>query len=370
MRLLDRYLLREFLAPLGFCLAGFFVFLVAGDWFREQSSLDGLRLGELISYYAVKTPAFIVEVMPVALLLALLYALSHHARHHEITAIRAAGVSLWRLSWPYFLVGFAASLLVFGFNEWLVPDSEARAEDIKEGQKRLNQPDQWRGQVRDFGFSNEREGRAWLIGVYDISKAEMLNPQVITTRPDGSQLWLKATRGVYTAQGWVFHDAVEHLARGSNAAPVPILRTNLLARPQFTETPDAIRSEIRIAARLGGGSREADLPLTEVFDYLRFHPKLKPNEESWIYTHLHGRLARPWTCLVVVLIALPFGAASGRRNVFVGVASSIFIVLLFVLLTRLGLALGTSGHLPPWVAGWLPNLVFSTVGLWLTARVR
>lgn len=371
MRLLDRYLLREVLTPLFFCLIGFFIFLTGADLFREQSSLEGMTFGEVVAYYAIKTPVLLVNVMPIALLLGLLYALSHHARYHEITAIRAAGVSLWRLSLPYFCLGLAASLVVFGLNEWWVPDSDARAEDIKERQKRINQPDQWRGQVRDFGFSNDREGRSWLIEIYDVSKAEMLNPQVISTLPDGSQLWLKAARAVYGERGWIFHDAVEYrMDPRISLSPVPTLRTNVLARPQFTETPDEIRSEIKIAARLGGRSREADLPLTEVFDYLRFHPELKPGEAAWIYTHLHGRLALPWTCLVVVLIALPFGAPSGRRNAFVGVASSIFIVLAFLVLTRVGLALGTGGHLPPWVAGWLPNFVFSGAGLWLTARVR
>jgi lipopolysaccharide export system permease protein len=369
MRLLDRYLLREVLTPLVYCLTGFFICLVGADWFREQGSLEGMKFGEVIAYYAVKTPALMVNVMPIALLLGLLYALSHHARNNEITAIRAAGVSLWRLSLPYFSIGLTASVMVFVMNEWWVPDGDARAEDIKERHKRVNQPEKWRGQVQDFGFSNEREGRSWLIEVYDISKAEMLNPQVISMMPDGSQVWLKAGRAVYQEQRWVFYDAEEHLAR-TNALPIPILRTNVLARPKFTETPDAIRSEIKIASRLGRRAREADLPLTEVFDYLRFHPQLKPNEAAWIYTHLHGRLAMPWTCLVVVLIALPFGAPSGRRNAFVGVASSIFIVLAFLVLTRVGLALGTGGHLPPWVAGWLPNIVFSTAGLWLTARVR
>lgn len=369
MRLLDRYLLREVLTPLFFSLIGFFIFLVGADLFREQSSLEGMTFGEVLAYYAVKTPALLVNVLPVALLLGLLYALSHHARNHEITAIRAAGVSMWRLSLPYFCVGVAASVVVFVLNEWWVPDSEARAEDIKERHKRVNQPDQWRGQARDFRFSNDREGRLWLIGVYDISTAEMLKPEVISILPDGSQLWLKAARAVYTEQGWIFHDAVEHRVP-TNSSPVPMLRSNVLARPQFTETPDEIRSEIKIAARLGAVSRETDLPLTEVFDYLRFHPKLKPGEAAWIYTHLHGRLARPWTCLVVVLIALPFGAASGRRNAFVGVASSIFIALAFLVLTRVGLALGTGGHLPPWLAAWLPNFVFSAAGLWLTARVR
>jgi lipopolysaccharide export system permease protein len=73
---------------------------------------------------------------------------------------------------------------------------------------------------------------------------------------------------------------------------------------------------------------------------------------------------------VVVLIALPFGAASGRRNVFVGVASSIGIAFGFLLLMRISLALGQSGYLPAWLAGWLPNILFGLTGIWLTARVR
>ena len=53
-------------------------------------------------YYLVKIPEILVLVLPLALLLALLYALSNHNRHHELTAIRAAGVSLWRMAAPLF----------------------------------------------------------------------------------------------------------------------------------------------------------------------------------------------------------------------------------------------------------------------------
>jgi lipopolysaccharide export system permease protein len=85
---------------------------------------------------------------------------------------------------------------------------------------------------------------------------------------------------------------------------------------------------------------------------------------------LHGRLAAPWTCLVVVVIALPFAASSGRRNVYVGVASSIVICFAFVVLQQFGLALGTGGYCPSWVAAWTPNFVFGTGGLLATLRVR
>ena len=73
-----------------------------------------------------------------------------------------------------------------------------------------------------------------------------------------------------------------------------------------------------------------------------------------------------------MLIAIPFAAASGRRNVFVGVAGSIFICFAYFILLRLGLVLGAGagGYVPPWLAAWFPNISFGLAGLWLTARVR
>jgi lipopolysaccharide export LptBFGC system permease protein LptF len=75
---------------------------------------------------------------------------------------------------------------------------------------------------------------------------------------------------------------------------------------------------------------------------------------------------------VVVLIAIPFGAASGRRNLFVGVAGSIFICFGYFVIQSVSLALGSApnGHLPAWLAAWLPNIFFGATGLVLTARVR
>lgn len=374
MRLLDKYLLRELLVPLFYCVAGFFIFWVVFDLFQELNSLQDYKLSalEIVWYYAVKSPVLIVVALPTALLLAMLFTLSNHARNHEITAIRAAGVSLWRLSLPYFLVGLASSGVLFVLNEFLVPDSESAALNIKQRHVQKESVGMASGRVRNLGFTNTREQREWLIGVYDVDQQQMINPQVRWTVADGSERWLKAARADYTNGVWTFFDALEYrIDPRVNAAPVPWLQTNQLARPQFSETPDEIRSEIKIAGRLGlTSAREADLSLSEIFDYLHFHPHLKRSDEWWLYTKLHGRLAAPWTCLVVVLIALPFGAASGRRNVFVGVASSISIGFGFLVLQRVSLALGAGGYLPPWLAGWLPNILFGLAGLWLTARAR
>jgi len=342
--------------------------------FDELDTLHAnqLRTGDIMEYYLVKTPEFLVVVLPIALLLALLYSLSNHARHHEITAIRAAGVSLWRLALPYFVVGFAAGAVLFAFNELWVPGSAQRAERILHRRVNRQKPPAERDKVRDVAFQNARDRRTWHIGVYDLRTSEMLRPEVIWTLTDGSQRWLYAERAGRVNGVWTFFNAREYRdGPHTNSGLVPSLRTNVLARPQFTETPDEIRSELKISRRLGSRrERHADVPLAEILDYLRFHPDPSRTDRYWLYTKLHGRLAAPWTCVVVVLIALPFGAAAGRRNVFVGVASSIGIGFVYFTLSQLGIALGTVGHLPAWLGGWFANLSFGLLGLWLTARVR
>src|SRR5438045_5488691 len=133
MRLLDRYLLRELLIPLCYCLGGFLVFWIAFDLFSDlgafqQEKLKPLEIGE---YYLALLPKLLQDIVaPAALLLALLYTLTNHARHHELTAMRAAGVSLWRLCLPYLGVGLAGTVCLFALNEFCVPRTSERAERI------------------------------------------------------------------------------------------------------------------------------------------------------------------------------------------------------------------------------------------------
>ena len=141
--------------------------------------------------------------------------------------------------------------------------------------------------------------------------------------------------------------------------------------PGLTETPRVIKSEIKISGLDSLRSlRKTQLTSAEILDYLRLHPQLERKKRDSLLTMLHSRLAAPWICFVVVLIAVPFGALPGRRNVFVGVASSISICFVFFVMKDLALALGSGGYVPPWMAAWTPNALFALTGLVLMWRVR
>jgi lipopolysaccharide export system permease protein len=375
MRLLDRYLLRELLIPLVFCLSAFLILWHAFDLISHLHDFQTRKLHaqDVLEYYLAGLPENLVFLMPFVLLLSLLYALTNHARHNELTAIRAAGVSLWRLSVPYFAVGLLFTAGYFALNELWAPYAADAAEEILN--RRVADPGAEmisKGGLKNLGFENRRDGRIWQFGAYNPRTHEMTDLIVSSSLPDGARGELIAKRGVWSNNTWTFYNGREQIFQpASGLAPSDPFQER--EKPEFSETPEEIKSEIKIKNRnILRSARSVELSISEILDYLHFHPKrtMPRPEQFWLYTQLQGRLAAPWTCLVVVLIALPFGAASGRRNVFVGVAGSIAICFAYFILLKVGLALGTGGYIPSWVAGWLPNVSFAATGLCLTLRAR
>lgn len=372
MRLLDRYLLRELVIPFGYCLGGFLIFWISFDLFQELAELQKaqLHLLDYVEYYLWKLPELLNTVLPVALLLACLYALTHHARHHELTAIRSAGVSLWRLSLPYLLVGLVCSLWLFAVNEVWGPRSADAAERIRRRNLSSSTTAAART-LKNFGFPSKL-GRVWQMDSYDLLTGDMEAVHVGWTQPGGARRELVAKRGEWKEGVWVFYDAIDTVFSNTPSAFPWRTVTNRLEVPELSETPPQIRSAVKINtlfSKLKQASKRPQLSIREILDYQALYPE-EMRRSTPLLTQFHGRLAAPWTCLVVVLVAIPFGAPSGRRNAFVGVAASVFLCLAYFFLMRWGMALGTAGKLPPWLAAWGPNLLFSLMGIGLTSRVR
>lgn len=374
MRLLDRYLTKELLIPLSYCLTGFLIFWIAFDWLGTAEDFQDANMGfrEILTYYWIKIPEFLSTILPITLLLALLYTLTHLAKHNELIAMRAAGVSWWRLCTPYFTIGIALSLVLFVINEkWGATSAEASANLMdRHRQGSTNSIDHaWHDQAF---FQNLRDHRKWVIRRYNTETFEMHHPYVVYEDAQSNELRINAKSAKWVDGVWTFFDADEIHFEISNGVKAAISHHfKILPKPAFKETPAQFRSELKIAqlsnARM---AKQAQLSLSEIHNYYQLHPEVPPEMRPKIATQFHGRIAWPWTCLIVVLIAIPFGAPSGRRNVFAGVAMSIFFCFGYFILMRLGLALGTRGTFPPWLAAWLPNIIFGGGSIWFIRGIR
>jgi lipopolysaccharide export system permease protein len=370
MRLLDRFLLRELAIPLAYCLGGFLMFWISFALFNELDDFQEKHLlaWDIVQLYLVRLPEMLLVVLPVGFLLALLYTLANHARHHEITAMRSAGLGLWRICVPYLAMGLVFSGVLFWMGEYLAPETKDLERRIYARRARNADEAEW---IQNVNFRNARDNRIWTIGAYNPETHELRTPQIDWRLKDGSRRTLIARTGGRTNEVWVF-SGVQLFVYPSGIYDSNTLsfKTNVMAMPGFTERPQDIQVQIKFGQlNAVKASKGAHMSLAEI-DYIQKHLDLNPRDRAVLETQRQLALAQPWTCLVVALIAIPFGAASGRRNVFIGVASSIFIFFAYLLLQRLGLALSSGQFIPAALGAWFPNALFGITGIWLTHRVK
>ncbi|MGC8743179.1 MAG: LptF/LptG family permease [Verrucomicrobiia bacterium] len=370
MRILDRYLLREFLTPFGYCLGGFFIFWLTFQLFSELDEFQraGLSVIEVAYYFIYTLPELLLRVVPFGLLLAMLYAINNHNKYNEIVAIRGAGISLWRISYPYFLVSIVCGLFLFVLNEYLMPDGAERAMGILRGDYVKGEKGEEKNLIKFLTFKNAKANRTWVIEEYDPESSQMIKPHIEWESTNKTIYSLIAERGLRTNGVWTFYNVQVLVFKSGDPVPGRGF-TNILAVPEFTETPEQIKSEIKIGGLTDlKQARGVSLSLKEIVQYQQIHPDQRRNPV--LNTKFHVRLAQPFTCPVIVLIALPFARLGSRRNVFVGVASSVFIGFGYFVVQRFGEAAGMGGHLNPLFAGWLPNILFAVLGFVMILRAR
>ncbi len=133
MKILDRYLFAEFLRNLLLITISFlFLFLIIDFFEKIRMFLSNqATFAQMGSYFLFRMPMIISQILPAAVLLASLLTFGYLSRHSEITAIKANGISLYRISLPILTIAILTCLLIFFLSEWVTPHTNDRAEYIR-----------------------------------------------------------------------------------------------------------------------------------------------------------------------------------------------------------------------------------------------
>jgi lipopolysaccharide export system permease protein len=355
MRLLDRYVVRNFLQVYLYCIAGFISIWLIFDISDNISTFIeehiGLRL--VAEYYATQVPQIFIILLPVSLLLALLFTLGRMSRANEIVSMLTAGVSLPRVLLPLVGIGLLTVGVSMALNYSLAPHAElARKALLSQVRGR---PDTFiEGQI----FRNRTDARTWFIQNFRLGGNAFTNVQVLQQDANDNIVTnYVATRAFYRPETktWDLENAkVVHYDQAGNIVDEEIYPS--LKVEHWSETP----------FRLGSANVRAEfLSLPELREYLHFNSDFPATLLAPFRTHLQYRLALPWTCLVVVCIAAPLGIGYSRRGVLSSVAAAVILVFSMNFLVQLFLALGEGDRVSPWIAAWTPNLLFAAIGLYL-----
>ena len=350
LSILDQYMLRELLAPFGFAVAAFTLFMLVNQLFLAADFVinKGVPLDLILRYLALQLPSLMYLILPFSCLFGILLGIGRLAGDNEISAMRTSGVSLQRIALPCYALGIIMTILAFAINEEIAPRSQSKSVDLF----RQIAYHSTQAIIQPYQFFRTNDGQHVIyIQSVDSGTGVMHNVQVFNigagywpetlTARTGRQLGGKLVLqdGVLTTTGY---QGTVTQVKHFDTLQFPLGDTSLLYQPQSAFETNSRELRMQINNLRTGGQDVTQLEMS-----------------------LQQKYAMPVACLISVLIALPMGIRFGKRGRGVAAIFAVVILLCYWMIMAATNALGKSGAMNPVLAAWAPNLVMGSVGLFL-----
>ncbi|PLX91474.1 MAG: LPS export ABC transporter permease LptG [Desulfuromonas sp.] len=358
MTLLSRYILGAFSRTFLLALSAFVGIYLLVDFFEKVDDLIEMHatLLNYLLFFVYKIPLIAVQVVPLAVLLGVFMTLGGFSRSNELTAMRAGGFSLQRIALPLLACGILISVASLAANEYLIPVTTARSNDILQRQsgsdgESLGRENLWyrHGEyVVNIALALPESGQLQGITLFQLDRQSMV------------LMRLDAEQANYRDGNWQSEHASVIRFDPQNGELLTLRDEQSPALP-LGKTPEEFRKQLRGNDEMGFTQlrRLARRMRAEGFDATRYE------------VDMSARLATPFASLIMAFLGIPFALQRGRGgSLAVGVAVSIGIGIGYHFVQGMLLAFGYSSVLPPLIAAWAANILFGLLGLWLLLSTR
>lgn len=400
MKILDRYVMREFLKIFVFGIITLILVSTVVDIFESVDDIVTHKppLSVTLTYFWARVPQLVFLITPISILLSTLLATGAFARHSEITAMLASGVSIYRILVPLLIIGLVVSLLMFGLNEFLVPSANRLAQVSKRIIK--GRPDQNTMAKIQIWFRGTREKRIYYINalvpesklIYQMTVFELndnflpvkrldaghaeYSPPASQLQAEEAQKWRTRVTQVLPKHfqdfleseslandtqevgTWTLYNGTERYLEASGRRSI----INFQQRDDYNipRTFNEFRQETKIPE---------DMNYQELTTYIETLTASGYDVSKYI-VDLRAKFSYPLVSLVMVIIGFPFALQSPRSGAAMGVGLSVFIGLTYWITLQLGISLGHAHILPPLIAAWISHLIFAAAGFYLILSTK
>jgi lipopolysaccharide export system permease protein len=352
MRILSRYIGREFLKLLALWTSSFFLIFFVVELFERINTIiiNKAPFYVILEYFLYKIPPFVAQTLPFATLLAALITLGILARNNEVVAMKAHGVSTYRIMLPLFVLAGAITALIFVCNETIVPYAARKSTYIwsvkvkKEEERAFFQLNKiwYRGENAIYNIRLLEPKKNILQGVtiYYFDEAFNLRQR------------LDAREAHWTGNGWTFYKVTIRAF-----LPDGEVKTEMYAEKDIPipERPEDFKK---------GMQDPNEMTYGELKEYVE---RLKSDgyDPTRYVVELNKKISFPFLTLIMVLMGSPLALAAshGRGGgIAQGVGISLVIGFIYWVAFAISVAMGYSGTFPPFIAAWAPNIFFGLIG--------
>lgn len=358
--ILDDYVLCDFALYLTMIVAAFLMLLLVFTLFELLSDIlrnqvSPLTVGE---YLLNVVPYFLYNTTPLSMLLAVLVTFGLLQKSNEITAIKATGISLYRIIVPVLIASTLVAGVLFLSDQLYLPYTNKRQDALrnrikgKPAQTYLRPERQWMfGQHSDIYYYQFFDPDRNVFGGVSVFQFDPHTFQ-ITHRITADRAHWSDSMGK-----WVYEQGWERSLSG--AAIENYRKFDVATYPELAEAPAYFKKEIKQSSEMSYEELRRYIHDLEQsgFDVVRLRVQLQK------------KIAYPLITLVMAILAIPFALSAGKRSAVAGVATAIGIGVVYWTISGLFEAMGNLSQLPPAVAAWSPDLVFGFIGGYLILRM-
>ena len=364
-RILDEYILREFTGMFALVLAGFVLLMIVFTFFDLVGDIlrNHIALSIVGAYLLNLTPSMLYNIAPLAVLIAALVTFGVMNRNSEIVAIKATGISLYRLIIPIVTMAAVLAVVLFLFDQYYLPQANRKQEALRNQikgrptQTYLHPEQKWMfGQKPLPG----EPGRIFYYEFFDPDRNEFANLSVFEFDPGTFQLTRRifAKRVVWSrdSAGWVFENGWVRDVEGANVRDYrTFLETSF---PEIRATPDYFKKEDLQSQEMNFGQ----------LDHYIHDLQQSGFDTKRLSVALWHKLSYPLIAVVMAVLAIPFALSMGRRGSITGVAVAIGVALAYMVIDNLFGAMGYVNYLPAYMAAWSADVLFGLAGGYLLLK--
>ena len=355
MTLLDRYLLSRFAIALTLSIVGLLLIAIVVDLTENIDTFidHQASISQILLYYVYHTPYWVILTLPIAALMGTLFSLTGLARRNEITAMKAAGISLYRALAPLLVFAALLSALAFVFTDRILPGATFRYNNIRDEIRSYSRSDGSRRQV----LLQDVDGQYIFARSYDARRRKA--HEILWEQHVDFQITERvvANRVEWQDREWVLFEGLRY--RFGQTGPETSL-FDTLHLPQLTLEPAAFEQQQK---------KPEEMDFAELQTYIS---RARANGED-VTRHvvdLHLKISFPVTCFIVVLLGAPLGANARRAGLANSFGVGIIVCFAFYSCVKMGQALGWNQILTPMLGAWFANILFGSVSLVLVWRAH
>ena len=358
MKILDRYILKEFLKFFGITGISLIVLFLIVDFFEKIRMFlsNQAAATQMASYFIFSIPMIISYMLPPAVLLATLLTYSSLSKFSEITAMKANGISLYRVSIPPLIFAVLISVFSFFFNELITPAAVQKTEHIVivEVQKQKTP-----GFFKQDEIWYHGENAIYNFKMFDVNNDTLRGVTINYLNPDFTlKMRIDAQSAKWKDDKWIFYNL---LVTTFDINGVPILEWSKEKVVNIPEKPSNFKVIQKDAEKMGYFElkKYVNKIQTEGYDVQRY------------LVDLQGKIAVSFVTIILVIIGISFSLRSERSGgVMQSIGIGIFVGFSYFVVHAFSMTLGHSGILPPFLAAWAANIFFSAAATMLLYRAR